>query len=124
VRGTETVLIVEDEEMVASVSRNVLENYGYAVLLAHNGREAVEMTREYGEEIDIVLLDMAMPVMGGAEAFPLLQAARPALKVILCSGYDLDESAQRLIDAGASAFVQKSFGPVELCQEIRKALDN
>ena len=124
VRGTETVLIVEDEEMVASVSRNVLEHYGYAVLLACNGREAVEMTQEYGKEIDIVLLDMAMPVMGGAEAFPLLQAARPALKVILCSGYDLDESAQRLIDAGASAFVQKPFGPVELCQEIRKALDN
>jgi CheY-like chemotaxis protein len=123
-RGTETVLIVEDEAMVAAINQAVFEHRGYTVLLASNGREAVDIARERSAEIDVVLLDMAMPVMGGAEAFPLLRSARPALKVILCSGYDLDESAQSLINAGASAFIQKPFGLEELCLEIRKTLDS
>lgn len=121
--GTETVLVVDDEDMVVAVTKRILELFGYQVVCASNGREAVEIARTFPGEIQAAVLDLAMPVMGGAEAFPLLKKARPRMKVIVCSGYELDETSQTLLDAGASAFLHKPFRPEQLGIEIRRALD-
>ena len=69
------------------------------------------------------VLDMGMPIMGGAEAYPHLREARPQLKVIVCSGYELDASSQALLDAGASAFLQKPFRATALAQTLRRVLE-
>jgi len=120
--GTETVLIIDDEKAVVDVTKRILERLGYSVLISRNGREAVEIAQEYAGEIHLALLDMGMPVMGGQEAFPLLLESRPNLKVIICSGYELEPSSQALLDAGAHSFLQKPFQVRTLGQQIRHAL--
>ncbi len=121
--GTETVLVVDDEEMVLEVTRRMLERLGYRVLCAHNGKEAVETARSFDGDIHLALLDMGMPVMGGEEAYPMLMEALPELKVILYSGYEPDSASLALLDAGAKAFLHKPFRVEVLAQAIRKVLD-
>jgi PAS domain S-box-containing protein len=123
-RSGETILVVDDEEMVLDVTREILERAGYRVLCARHGREAVELAQSYAGEIHLTLLDMGMPVMGGAEAFPLLILARPKMKVIIATGYELDPAAQAILDAGANTFVHKPFRAHELAVRVRVALDN
>jgi len=122
--GGETVLVVEDEEMVRDVIASLLERLGYRVLCAANGREAVDLAQAHEGDIHLVLLDMAMPVMDGIEAFPLLKEARPGLKVVICSGYGLDPATRRLLDDGAAAFIQKPFPVRRLAAKVRQVLDN
>lgn len=122
--GGETVLLIDDEKAVVNVARNILERLGYNVVCASNGREALKVAQTFDGEIDIAVLDMGMPEMGGAETFPLLLQARPNIKVIICSGYDLDEDAQALLDSGADAFLRKPFTPSELGAEIQKVLNS
>jgi len=121
--GTETVLVVDDEPMVLRVAQTVLDKLGYQVLCASHGQEALEIVRKHDGKIDLAIIDMAMPIMGGPELFPLLRTERPGIRVILCSGYELDPAAQALLDAGATAFVRKPFPIRTLATEIRKALD-
>ncbi len=121
--GTGTVLVVDDEPSVIDVTKRMLERLGYRTLTASNGHEAVELAKNFDGDIHLAILDMGMPVMGGAEAFPLLMAARPNLKVVVCSGYELDRAAQALLDAGASAFVQKPFRRADLAPVVRAAID-
>jgi len=121
-RGRETILLVDDEEVVATVTREILEGLGYNVLVARNGREAVDMAKNYRERIDLSILDLGMPVMSGAQAYFLLTEVHPEMKVIICSGYELGPAAQALLDAGAAAFVQKPYRTDDLAAEIRKAL--
>lgn len=122
--GSETVLVVDDEDMVLRVTRKLLEKFGYSVLTATDGLEAVEVAESHAEEIHVTLLDMGMPRMSGAEAFPHLRRARPDMKIIICSGYELGGASKELLDTGASAFLQKPFSARNLCTEIRKALAN
>jgi len=121
--GTETLLVIDDEAIVLDATRKMLERLGYQVLCARNGEEALELARSFEGDIHLALLDMGMPVMGGAEAWPRLKEIRPGLKVIVCSGYELDASSQALLDAGASAFLQKPFRVTELAQALRRALE-
>ncbi len=121
--GTETILVVDDQQMVLDIAQKILVRLGYQVLLARDGREAVEIARNYDGEIHLALLDLTMPRMGGSEAYPLLMRARPQLKVLVCSGYELDSASQALLDAGASAFVQKPFRLRTLASQIRESLD-
>jgi PAS domain S-box-containing protein len=123
-RGSETILLIDDEQMVLAVIREILEQLGYRVLVAASGQEAVTLARTYDGEIELALLDMGMPGMSGLETYPLLKNARPQMKVIVCSGYDLDASVQTLLEAGASSFIGKPFQVTTLAVEIRKALDN
>jgi hypothetical protein len=120
--GQEMVLVIDDEPVVLQVTREILERLGYRVLCAHDGQEGVEIAQSFPEEIHVAVLDMGMPVMGGAQAYPLLMKARPNLKVLISSGYELDPAAQALLDAGASAFIQKPFRAHVLATTIRKAL--
>ncbi|MBN1582761.1 MAG: response regulator [Anaerolineae bacterium] len=122
ITGTETILVVEDDELVLKMITKLLARFGYSVLVATNGQEAVEIAQTFDGEIHLVLLDMGMPVMSGAEAYPFLRQARPGIKVIIYSGYELDATAKALLDAGVSAFIQKPFQMNALGAEIRKAL--
>ncbi|MFC1975361.1 PAS domain S-box protein [Chloroflexota bacterium] len=120
----QTILIAEHEEMILDMLREMVELWGYQILVAHNGQEAVEITQTFDGEIHLTILDLGIPKSNGAEAYPLLMKARPDMKVILYSGYELDETAQALLDAGASAFIQKPFQLNILKTEIRKALND
>ncbi|HOZ46323.1 MAG TPA: PAS domain S-box protein [Candidatus Hydrogenedentes bacterium] len=122
-RGDETILVIDDEEVVLSVTRQMLEGFGYKVLLAHDGQEAVDIAKTYDGPIHLSVLDMGMPVMGGAQAYPLLMQARPDMQVIICSGYELGPSAQALLRSGARSFIQKPFRADVMAQEVRKAID-
>ena len=120
--AAKTILIVDDEETILSITGAILERFGYRVLTARDGVEAVDLANEHAGKIHLVLLDLNMPVMGGAEAFSLLRKTHPALKVILWSGYNLSPSIRALLDAGASGFVRKPFRIEALTEEIRKVL--
>ncbi len=122
--GTECILVVDDEPLLLTATRMILERLGYQTLTATNGREAVECVRRENGNIDLVLLDLAMPVMGGAEAFEQMRALHPDIEVILCSGYDIDPATQRLLDNGARSFLKKPFRMQILARELRRALDS
>lgn len=109
VRVGKTVLVVDDEPSIVEVLQEHLQAAGYRVLVARDGRAAVDVAAAEPGMIDLIFLDLSMPVMDGTEAFPHLQRARPDAKVVIASGYDLDARAQRLLDRGAHRFVQKPF---------------
>jgi two-component system cell cycle sensor histidine kinase/response regulator CckA len=121
--GDETILIVEDDQIVIHPLRAVLQEVGYTVLVAENGQVGVDICEGHDGPIHLCLLDMRMPVMDGATAFPLMKEHRPDMKVIISSGYDQDESAQRLLMSGASIFLHKPVPLKRLLQEIRRVLD-
>jgi PAS domain S-box-containing protein len=123
-KGKETILLIDDDKMVIEIIQQMIKYFGYKVLTAKNGKEAVEIARSFKEEIHLAILDMVMPVMDGAEAYPLLKEARPNMKVIVCSSYELDEKASSVLDSGAEAFFPKPFCMDELGREIRKVLDS
>jgi CheY-like chemotaxis protein len=115
--------VADDEELVLDASRRILEHLGYRALLARNGQEAVDVVQSYKGVIHLVLLDMAMPVMDGAQAFRAIVKQRPKTRVMLCSGYELSPAAQKILDEGAWAFVRKPFRIQTLAMEVRRVLD-
>lgn len=121
--GGETVLVVDDEHIVRRSAKAMLERYGYSVVLAENGREAVELYKVLGGKIDVVLLDMTMPVMGGEEAFRQLKMLRPDVRVILSSGYNEVEAVRRFTGKGLAGFLQKPYSAVTLANRIRSVLN-
>lgn len=121
--GDETILIVDDEMMVLKALRRILSSLGYRILTALNGREAVEIVQNFDDRIDLALLDLGMPVMSGVEAFPVLREERPEMRILICSGFELDSASQRLIESGACGFVQKPFEIQTLARDIRSVLD-
>ena len=122
-RGTETVLLVDDEDVVLDVNREILESQGYAVITARNGKEALEIYRHRRDEIALVLLDMVMPGINGEETFGLLRRIDPEVKVILASGYSTNDQIRNLMRNGCCAFLQKPFGNMELTMKVREVLD-
>jgi two-component system cell cycle sensor histidine kinase/response regulator CckA len=117
-RGTETVLVVDDEAMVKDLARDILKRYGYTVLTAGGGEEAVELYRHHQGVIAVVLLDILMPEMDGREAFRRIREIDPSAKIIVSSGFDQARDADELLDAGASAFVQKPYRITELVRTV------
>jgi len=123
VRGTESILLVDDENMVLDVSRELLASLQYKVYTAGRGEEAVAIYMERKGEIDLVILDMVMPGMSGGETFDRLREINPEVKVLLASGYSIDGQAQQIMDRGCDGFIKKPFRLAELSQQIRKVLD-
>jgi PAS domain S-box-containing protein len=121
-RGTETVLVVDDEEIVRSAARNALERFGYTVLVAHDGGEAVEIFRRAAGRIDLVLLDLTMPVMGGEEALTQMLEIRPDVKVLLSSGFNEVEAIGRFTGQRLAGFVQKPYAATHLLRCVRSVL--
>ena len=122
-KGTETVLLVDDEDIIWDVVIDMLQRLGYTVILAENGLDCVEIYRENPGLIDLVLLDMVMPEMNGRECYFELQKLDPNVKVILQSGYIAQEDAQDVLDAGALSFLQKPYRMTDLAGKMREILN-
>ena len=120
--GTGTILLADDEKDVRDVVRAMLESFGYTVLPARDGQEALEIFRERAEEVDLVLIDMMMPGMTGAEAFARMRQLSPGVRGILSSGYDADGTGRESVSAGFSAFLRKPYRRAELGNAVRGAL--
>jgi PAS domain S-box-containing protein len=122
-KGTETILIVDDEPEIREMGSELLGALGYRTDAAGNGEEACRIFRERGREIDLVLLDIIMPKMGGKETFVELRKLSPGLPVLLASGYSMEGVAREILEAGANGFLQKPYGLSELAKKIRGILD-
>ena len=122
VTGTGTVLLVDDEETVLEVARELLKAIGYQVLTARDGKEAIEVYKKNQDNIDIVLLDMVMPNIGGGEAYDRMKEINPDVKVLLSSGYSIDGEAEMILSRGCNGFIQKPFTMKELSGKIREIL--
>ncbi|MDJ0801820.1 MAG: PAS domain S-box protein [Desulfobacterales bacterium] len=123
VRGTETILLVDDEEMIIEVGRAILEKLGYRVLVARGGEEALAAVAAQGDAIDLVILDLIMPGMDGGRTFDRLRTLAPALPVILSSGYAIDGQAAEIMRRGCNGFLQKPFNVARLSRKIRQVLN-
>jgi CheY-like chemotaxis protein len=120
--GTGRVLAVDDDVMVRSVARRLLQSFGLTVVEAAGGREAIECFAADPDGIDAILLDLTMPEVGGAEVFREVRAIRPDIPVVLMSGYHEDEAGAAFESDGLAGFVQKPFTPADLARRMRAAL--
>jgi PAS domain S-box-containing protein len=120
--GSGVILVVDDDETVRAVARQALELKGFQVLDAHDGRVALDLVRQHCGAIDLVLLDMTMPHMGGEAAFREMRLIRPDLSVILSSGYNEMESMSRFMGKGLKGFIQKPYGPRDLLAKVQEVL--
>ncbi len=121
-RGSSTVLVVDDEEMVRKLACMTLKQYGYEVLDAKDGRGALQLLAEAPSLPSVVLLDLAMPVMGGEELVPVLQQKYPDLKIIISSGYPEEDARQGFSPGSVAGFLQKPYTGVTLVEKIRESL--
>jgi len=120
--GHETILLVDDERSVAEVTREMLVEMGYQVLVAHSGQEAIGVYETQCDAIDLVILDMIMPGMGGGEVYDRLREINPEVRVILSSGYSMDGMAKAIMGKGVQSFLQKPFRLEQLSTKVREAL--
>ena len=116
--GTGLILVVDDDAIVRRMAKGALEHAGYTVLLAENGLEAVNIFQQRAGEITGVLLDMAMPVMGGEEALRRLRETRGDVQVLIASGYSEMIALERFGDNVAASFIQKPFTVRQLMDKI------
>ncbi|MFC2140686.1 PAS domain S-box protein [Acidobacteriota bacterium] len=123
-RGSETLLLVDDEEMIISVGARMLKRLGYHVITAQGGIPAIKTYRKHEHEIDLVILDMIMPDLSGAEAFEVIKKINPGVKVLLSSGYSINGQAAEILELGCKGFIQKPFNMKTLSQKLRKILDS
>jgi CheY-like chemotaxis protein len=108
------ILFADDEELIRDLGRDAFERMGFTVLTAADGREAVEVYQARAAEIDLVLLDLSMPRMDGAEALAALRGLNPDVRVVLTSGYSREEVAARFAGLGLAGVLQKPFTMVAL----------
>ena len=120
--GEGTILVIEDDEVLLEMNREILERLGYRVLEAKTGREGVEIAKTFDGQIDLALLDIKLPDMSGTQVYPLIMDARPDLKVVVCSGYSIDGPARKILDAGAEGFIQKPFLIAALAEKLKEVL--
>ncbi len=123
VGGSETVLLVEDEEAVRSLTRLILQQGGYRVLEASNGEEALDVLAEYAAPIDLLVTDVVMPGLGGRELAERLLAGEPDLRILYLSGYTDDAVVRNGVLRDQVHFLQKPFTPAAFSQKVREVLD-
>jgi two-component system cell cycle sensor histidine kinase/response regulator CckA len=121
--GTETILLVEDDEAVRGVIHEVLQSYGYQVLVAAHGDAALSVCERFPKTIDLLLTDVVMPRMSGRELANRLAALRPEMKVLFMSGYTDDAIVHHGVLDADTPFIQKPFAPDVLARKVRNVLD-
>jgi PAS domain S-box-containing protein len=121
--GTETVLLVDDEDLVRDLGERILTRNGYTVLTAGNGREALDLYKGQKDRIHLVILDLIMPEMGGKQCLEKILKIDPKVKVLVASGHSGDLPTRESLEIGAKGFVAKPFKVKDLLQEVRKVLD-
>jgi two-component system cell cycle sensor histidine kinase/response regulator CckA len=121
-RGTQTILFVDDEEMLRSLAHRGLEQLGYRVILAADGVEAVRLYREHAPDIDLVVLDLSMPRKGGEDAYLEMREIRDDMKVLLCCGYNENIANKKIAAENLVGFLPKPFGIDLLAQTVQAAL--
>ena len=115
--------MVDDEEMILGVAKKMLEKIGYRVLTAPGGRQAIDVYQAAPAEVDMVVLDMVMPELGGSDTYDRLKEIDPKIKVLLSSGYSIDGQATEILNRGCNGFVQKPFTLNGLSRKVRDILD-
>ena len=119
-----TILLVDDEDIIIDVGKMALVELGYTVLTAKSGKEAVETYKSKMKEIDVVVLDFIMPDLGGEETFHRLKELNPDIKVLISSGYNIDEQVNDMLKHGCKGFVQKPFSMKILSRRLSEIMDN
>ncbi|RMF61080.1 MAG: PAS domain S-box protein [Calditrichaeota bacterium] len=122
-KGSETILLVEDDESVRKLAKEILEQNGYRVLEASDGEEALKLEAQYPESIDLILTDVIMPRMSGKELVSKIQERRSEMKVVYCSGYTDNTIVHQGVLEEGTRFIQKPFTPLTLLEIIRNTLD-
>ncbi len=117
-------LVIDDEEAIRSLAKSVLSRAGMRVLVAENGQAGVELFRKQHRDLSIVVLDLTMPVMGGEEAFTLLKQINPDIPIVLSSGFDESEAAQRFTGLKPARFLQKPYTSERLIEAVATALNH
>jgi signal transduction histidine kinase/ActR/RegA family two-component response regulator len=121
--GTETILLVDDEEGVRDLGKRILERSGYTVLTAANGREGLDTYGERKREISLVILDLIMPEMGGKQCLNELLKIDPKVKILIASGYSADGEAEETLETNAQGFIAKPYNLKEVLHTVRRVLD-
>jgi two-component system, cell cycle sensor histidine kinase and response regulator CckA len=124
IKGSGTILVADDEEMVLDIAIQYLEMLGYNVISAKSGTEATSIYKERLREIDIVILDLIMPDMGGGEVYNILKSVNPDVKVLLSSGYSVEGQASEILERGCNGFIQKPFDMEAISREIKRVLSS
>ena len=122
VRGSGCILLVDDEELLRSMGCDLLETLGYTVLLAEDGAQALERYTAHRNTIDLVILDVIMPEMGGKATFLCLKELNPDVRVLFCSGFHLEGTDQELIELGACGFIQKPFSIATISKTVAASI--
>ncbi len=122
-QGKAIVLLVDDEPVVLTIAARVLQRLGYQVLEAQSGEEALDVYSKNKEKIDITILDMVMPGIGGGQVYDRLKKMDPDAKVLLSSGYSRDGQAAEILQRGCNGFIQKPFTMSELSGQIRRIME-
>lgn len=123
VLGNESVLLVDDEQRILTVGREICKALGYQVITAASGREALEIYEQKRDEINLVILDMIMPEMNGLETFLKLKKQNPDIKVLLSTGYSIDEKAQEMLRQGCKGYILKPYSVIDFSHKIREVLE-
>ena len=123
-KNSGTILLVDDEQLILDVTREMLKHLGFDVMTAENGMQAVDLLGDEGVSCDLIILDLMMPGMDGSTTFQRLRELRPALPVLLSSGYAVNEQANEVMDQGCEGFIQKPFNMKQLSQKVREILEN
>jgi len=121
--GTETILLADDERAILEVAREALQESGYNILLAENGEQVLDLYQARGEEIDLVILDLSMPGMGGQRCLKELCRINPKVKVLIASGYSADGQQKLSLDNGAVGFIPKPYRLKDMVRAVREVLD-
>lgn len=121
--GTETILLVDDDEMMRSFGKTLLEHLGYTVLIAANGAEGLEIFRREFPSINLVILDMVLPLLSGAEVLAAIRSTDPGARVIMTSGYDVETIYEKVKKIGSVHFMSKPCDIHVLAQMVRETLD-
>lgn len=122
VTGSGKILLIDDEEMVTDIGQQLLQTLGYDVITAASGSEGVAAYRRQHDGIDMVILDMVMPDMSGWEAFDKLQQIDPAVKVLLSTGYSLDNQISQMLESGCRGYIQKPFRIQALSKKVHEIM--